>query len=122
MPKFEKELWAEAALTANYIKNRSPSSNNSRTPWELFFGRKPNVAGMRVFGAKAYVHTPKQLRTKLDPTSQAGIFLGYEAHSKAYRVLLDDGKVAVSRNVLFDESKLSSTEGHRRGFRGFGFV
>ena len=108
--RLEKEMWAEAALTANYIKNRSPSSNISRTPWELFFGRKPNVSGMRVFGAKAYVHTPKQLRSKLDPTSQAGIFIGYEPHSKAYRVLLDDGKAVVSRNVTFDESKPPSTE------------
>lgn len=68
------------------------------------------MSGMLVFGTKAYVHTPKQLRYKLDPTSQTGTFLGYEPHSKAYKVLLDDGKVVVSRNVTFDESKPPSTE------------
>ena len=101
--KLEKELWAEAAVTANYIKNRSPSSSSTQTPWELFYGRKPDVSNMRVFGAKAYVHVPKQLRYKLDPLSQAGTFLGYEPNSKAYRVLLEDGKMLVSRNVTFDE-------------------
>ena len=39
--KLDKELWAEAAVTANYIKNRSPSSSSTQTPWELFYGRKP---------------------------------------------------------------------------------
>ena len=54
--KLDKELWAEAAVTANYIKNRSPSSSSTQTPWELFYGRKPDVSNMRVFGARAYVH------------------------------------------------------------------
>ena len=57
---------------------------------------------MRAFGAKAYV--PKQLRQKLDPVSQTGTFTGYEPHSKAYRVLLDTGKISISRHVLFDET------------------
>ena len=103
--KLDKELWAEAAVTANYIKNRSPSSSSTQTPWELFYGRKPDVSNMRVFKARAYVHVPKQLRHKLDPLSQAGTFLGYEPTSKAYRVLLADFKMVVSRNVTFDETK-----------------
>ena len=103
--KLDKELWAEAAVTANYIKNRSPSSSSTQTPWELFYGRKLDVSNMRVFGARAYVHVPKQLKYKLDPLSQAGTFLGYEPTSKAYRELLADGKMVVSRNVTFDETK-----------------
>ena len=91
------------ARTATYVKNRSPSSHSSQTPWELFFGRKPDVSGMRVFGSKTYVHVPKQLRHKLDPLSTAGIFIGYEPNSKAYRVLMDSGKVQISRDVIFLE-------------------
>lgn len=71
--KLDKELCAKAAVTANYIKNRSPSSSSTQTPWELFYGRKPDVSNMRVFGARAYVHVPKQLRYKLDPLSQGTI-------------------------------------------------
>ena len=30
--QLEEEYWAEAAATANYVKNRSPASHNSLTP------------------------------------------------------------------------------------------
>ena len=42
-----KELWAEAALTACFIRNRSPVSGRDKTPWELLFGKKPDVSGMK---------------------------------------------------------------------------
>ena len=103
--KLDFSYWAQATITATYAKNRSPSSHHpSQTPWELFYGSKPDISGMRVFGAKAYVHVPKQLRQKLDPVSQTGIFVGYELHSKAYRLLLDTGKISISRDVIFDET------------------
>ncbi|GAQ92752.1 protein with reverse transcriptase [Klebsormidium nitens] len=62
-----KELWAKAVVTANYTRNRTPVSAHGRTPWELFFGEKPNVGHTRVFGARAFRHVPKQRRRKLDP-------------------------------------------------------
>ena len=107
--KLEEEYWADAAITATFVRNRSPSRHGTQTPWELFYGRKPDVSGMRVFGAKAYVPIPKQLRRKLDSVSQEGTFVGYEPNSKAYRVLLHSGKVEVSRDVVFAES-LSGTD------------
>ena len=76
-------LWAEAVLTANYLRNRSPVANKDKTPWELFAGRKPNVSRLRTFGARAYVHVPKQKRTKLDSVSERGIMVGYATSSKA---------------------------------------
>jgi len=108
--KLGSEHWADAASTATYVKNRSPSSHSSQTPWELFFDRKPDVSGMQVFGSKAYVHVPKQLRRKLDPLSTAGIFIGYEANAKAYRVLMDSGKVQISRDVIFLERVASAAK------------
>ena len=99
----EKELWAEAALTACYIRNRSPVSGRDRTPWELFFGKRPDVSGMRIFGAEAYALIPKQLRRKLDNHSDPGRVVGYPAATKGYRVLLPSGKVIVSADVVFVE-------------------
>ena len=98
-------MWAEAVVTANYIRNRSPVSSGTKTPWELFFGKTPDVSLMRTFGSRAFVHIPKQLRKKLDPVSKKGILVGYEPYSKAYRVLLDDtGKIVISRDITFNES------------------
>jgi len=65
---------------------------------------------MRVFGSKAYVHVPKQLRRKLDPLSTAGIFSGYEPNSKANRVLMDSGKVQISRDVILLERVPSAAD------------
>ena len=106
-----KDMWAEAAATATYIRNRSPTTGRAQTPWELCFGSKPNVSGMKVFGARAYVHVPKQGRNKLDSRTRAGTFLGYQPNSKAYRVLLDDDKMVISRDVTFDESPAQTKEG-----------
>ena len=98
------EHWAEAVVTANYIRNRSiTSASTTSTPWELFFLSKPDVSHMRIFGVTAYVHIPDKLRKKLDPKSERGIFVGYEANSKAYRVLVD-GDIRISKSVVFDES------------------
>ena len=74
--KLEDFDWVQAALTATYSKNRSPSSHHpTQTPWELFSDSKPDVSGMRVFGAKAYVRVPKQVRQKLNAVSQARVSL-----------------------------------------------
>ena len=47
--KLDQELWATAVEIANNIKNRSPSSRSAQTPWELVYGRKPDMSNMRVF-------------------------------------------------------------------------
>lgn len=100
----ENELWAEAIVTANYIRNRLPAAGVEKTPWEACFGVKPDVSHVRVFGCPAYAQVPAEKRSKLDARSQRGVFVGYEPHSKAYRVLLDDSdKIVVSRDVIFDE-------------------
>ena len=103
------ELWAEAATTACYIRNRSPVSGESKTPWQLFHGSKPDVKMLRTFGATAYAHVPAQLRKKLDNKSQRGIMVGYAPDTKGYRILLEDASITVSRDVMFDEGSSPAT-------------
>jgi hypothetical protein len=44
-------------------------------------------------------------RTKLDPSANNGIFVGYNDTSKAYRIYIPSHqKVKISRDVTFDES------------------
>ncbi|GAQ93207.1 protein with ribonuclease H-like, integrase and retrovirus zinc finger-like domains [Klebsormidium nitens] len=98
------ELWAEAMVTAKYTRNRVPSSVHGKTPWEIFYGAKPNLSHLRVFGARAYIHVPKGNRKKMEPVSEKGVFLGYEPNSKSYRVLRErDGRILTSRDVMVDE-------------------
>jgi hypothetical protein len=101
-----KKAWAEATSTANYLRNVSPVSGRSRTPWELMHGVKPDISGLRVFGARTFVHIPKQHRPKLDVKSEQGHLVGFAG--KAYRVLLPGGRVRVTRDVIVDETKAQS--------------
>ncbi|KAG6590540.1 Copia protein [Phytophthora cinnamomi] len=103
----DKTFWAEAAMTAIYIKNRLPSPKSpDKTPFEIVYKSKPNVKHMRIFGCKAYVLTPKEKRLKWDPKAREGIFMGYEERSKAYRVYdIEAGQVVISRDVTFDDEE-----------------
>ncbi|KAG6578258.1 putative integrase [Phytophthora cinnamomi] len=108
----DKTFWAEAAMTAIYIKNRLPSPKSpDKTPFEIVYKSKPNVKHMRIFGCKAYVLTPKEKRLKWDPKAREGIFMGYEERSKAYRVYdIEAGQVVISRDVTFDESSFDDSK------------
>ena len=101
--RLPSQLWGEAVVTANYLRNRSPAAGKTATPWELFFGSRPSVSHLRVFGAKAFAQIPKEKRGKLDPRSQRGIMVGYEPNVKGYRLLLPNNTITVSRDVVFDE-------------------
>jgi hypothetical protein len=75
----------------------------------LWYGKKPNLQHLRVFGCKAYVHIPDQKRPKLDAKSLPCIFIGYSDISKAYR-FFDPASHCVheSRDAIFDESSVKS--------------
>jgi hypothetical protein len=105
-----KRLWGEALVAANHLRTVSPAAGLDRTPWELFWGKKPNVSNLRVFGATAYMHIPKEKRQKLDSHTQRGVHVGYGETTKGWRVLLGD-KVVFSRDVEFDETEGSHVRG-----------
>ncbi|KRT78250.1 hypothetical protein AMK59_6683 [Oryctes borbonicus] len=98
-----KTFWNEAVRVAAYLLNRSPSSQLSNTtPAELWYGKKPDVKNLRVFGSTAYSHIPKELRSKFDAKSEKCIMVGYT--TTGYRLWsLEKQKIIVSRDVVFNE-------------------
>ncbi|MCO5571578.1 hypothetical protein L7F22_025322 [Adiantum nelumboides] len=108
-----RSYWAEACNTAVYIQNCSPThALQDMTPFQAYYGRKPTVSHFRVFGCLAFVHIPKEKRQKLDFKSRKLLFLGYSAESDAYRLYDPDTRTTtVSRDVVFDESFITSAEG-----------
>jgi hypothetical protein len=99
------KYWAEAVHTAIYLGNRSPTSTlDGKTPYEAWYGFKPKVNNLRVFGSTCYALVPKEKRTKLENQSMKCIFIGYSDEKKGYR-LLSDGKFIVSRDVIFYETE-----------------
>ena len=101
------EFWVEIIATASYLKNRSlTSSVKDRTPYEVVFGKKPNLSHVRVFGCDAYVHVPKEKRGKLDNKFKKNIFVGYKKGVKGYKPWnLESNTIVYSRDVVFHESQ-----------------
>lgn len=72
-----KMMWEQAVLTAAYLGNRCPTAafRESKTSYDMWYHRKPDVDNLRVFGSIAYTHIPKQPRGKLDARSQMNVMI-----------------------------------------------
>ncbi|KAJ0556958.1 putative RNA-directed DNA polymerase [Helianthus annuus] len=100
-----KQFWGEAVATAVYLLNLSPTKAvEGKVPFEAWHGYKPSVSHLRVFGCVVYGLKPSQQRKKLDTKSNKCIFVGYCAHSKAYRLYNPEKNIITTcRDVVFDE-------------------
>jgi hypothetical protein len=99
-------FWSEAIHVAAHVLNRAPRAGfDWKTPYELLYGRKPEVSHLHVFGCHAWVLNDNV--KKWDKRSRPTVFVGYEYGSKAYK-LWDPAtrKIVVSTNVKFDETVL----------------
>jgi hypothetical protein len=71
---------------------------------EAFTGVNPEVGHFRIFGCPVYIHVPKEKRSKLEPSSRKGTFVGYSESSKAYWIYISSQRqIEVSRDVSFEE-------------------
>ena len=64
-----------ALQTAAFTLNRAPSKSVETTPYELWFGKKPKLSFLKVWGCDAYVK--KFQPDKLEPKSEKCIFIEY---------------------------------------------
>ena len=63
---FPMHLWAEAARKTMYVHNRTPHRVlKNKKPEEFFFGKKPEVNHLRIFGCLVYIHIPKEKKDSL---------------------------------------------------------
>jgi hypothetical protein len=111
-------LWAEACYTTFYVQNRNPHKVvGSMTPKEDFLGKNPKVGHFRIFGCITYSHVPFEKRTKLEPTTKRGIFVGYSETSKAFRIYFPSlRKIVLRRDVRFEEDRaFRNSRGIERG-------
>lgn len=101
----DESYWAEAASTAVYMINRSPNASlQFEIPEEKWSGRRIDYSYLKSFGCIAYGH---QVKEKTNSRAAKGVFLGYAQDTKGYRVwLIDDEKVVISKDVVFNEDQL----------------
>ncbi len=63
---------------------KSTKLHPNKTPKELFFGKKPLVAHLRVFGSIVYVHNKKSNQGKLATHNEKCTLLSHDDKVKAY--------------------------------------
>lgn len=102
--KMPKYMWGEAILTATYLTNRCPTTalEQKVTPAEIWYGSKPNLDKLKVFGCKAFALVPNQKRKKLESKSEKHVMVGYAPNG--YRLWNTTKRsLIVGRDVRFDE-------------------
>ena len=106
-PRSVLELWGDFLIAVVYVLNRVISSTSTKTPYELFFGTKPDLNNLRVIGCRAYPHTPDPIRKSLDPKSKPCWFVGYGDGQKGWIVWNPTTREYItSPSVRFDETLL----------------
>ena len=88
-------FWGYALEIAAFPLNRAPSKSVETTPYELWFGKKPKLSFLKVWGCDAYVK-------KLEPKSEKCLFIGFNQRS--------EGKIFVAKNGTFLEKEFLSKE------------
>jgi hypothetical protein len=104
--------WAEAVAAAAYVCNRTTTTaiKENKTPYERWYGRKPRVSHLKVFGCVAYAHVPDSERRKLDKKAVKLRFVGYSRKSKGYRLFNEQTQKLLNRiDVIFNETEFKLT-------------
>ena len=75
-------FWGYALETAAFMLSRALSKSAEMTLYELWFGKKPKLLFLKVWGCDAYV---KKLQpNKLEPKSEKCVFMGYTKETVGY--------------------------------------
>ena len=95
LPRF---LWAYAIMAAAHIRNRMYCQRISDTPYRLLTGKKPSISKLHVFGSICFANVHQ--KTKLDPRSRKGKFVGYDKYSPSYLVYFPDSKSVMKNGTV----------------------
>lgn len=105
----QKQMWAEAANTAVYLFNRSPTKKVWEERWS---GRKVDLKLLKVFGCLAYAHIADPKRQKLDDKSRKYMFVGYSETAVGYRLMdPETHRLHLARDVVFLEESFYEKTG-----------
>ena len=95
------KIWDKAISCSSYIQNRSfHILVEGMTPYEAWFGEKPDVSNFRIFGTKAWTRIPLGKKKALKPQSKECLMVVYGEETKGYKLFdTSIGKTFVERRV-----------------------
>jgi len=102
-------FWGYALETAAHILNLVPTKKVEKTPHEIWTGRKPSLAHIKVWGCEVFVRHESQ--DKLANKSEKCLFIGYPQKSYGYLFYRPTNNVVfVARRGVFRERELIAKE------------
>ena len=102
-----KSFWGFTLEIAAFTLNRVPSKSVDKTPYETWFGRKPSMSFLKIWGCEAYVK--RLMSDKLGPKSDKCYFVGYSIETKGYYFCnRSENKIIVARYGVFLEKEFLS--------------
>ena len=108
-----RTLWPHFVDAAAFILNRTPVKRLQwKTPYEIVFGRQPNLAGLRIPGSLAYVRRhdllgqiPSKNNLKVENNAVIGYYIG-PVGSNIYNIWIPSlERVVRTRDAIIDEQK-----------------
>jgi hypothetical protein len=101
----EPKYWSVALLHAVYLHNRRVHSRTGVTPFEGWWGIKPNLRYLKLFSARDCVKRTGDRRSKLDKHNFSILFLGYKSTNQNIRYLdLNSGITKTCHHTTFDKA------------------
>ncbi|GJU23661.1 retrotransposon protein, putative, ty1-copia subclass [Tanacetum coccineum] len=102
-------FWDYALESATRILNMVPTKKVDKTPYELWYGKVPNLSYLKVWGCEALVK--RDTLDKLEQKSVKCIFIGYPKETMGYYFYFPpENKIVVARYAEFFEKRLISQE------------
>jgi hypothetical protein len=95
-------VWPFVVESVVYLRNLSPHSRHDKTPYEGWWGDKPDLRHIRTIGCVCYAKATGQRRKLVEDKTVPCRLLGFKG-SSIYQLLRDDGTIILSSNVVFDE-------------------
>ncbi len=99
------KYWSDALIHCVYLHNRLIHSETRRTPFESYYGHKPDLSCLKVFGSRVCAKRAGKRRAKLDHNDFSGIFLGYTATDQNIKYIdINSGTIKTCHHATFDEA------------------
>ncbi|GJU11791.1 retrotransposon protein, putative, ty1-copia subclass [Tanacetum coccineum] len=102
-------FWDYALESATRILNMVPTKKVDKTPYELWYGKVPNLSYLKVWGCEALMK--RDTAEKLQQRSVKCIFIGYPKETTGYYFYFPpENKIVVSRYAELFEKNLITQE------------
>jgi transposase InsO family protein len=104
-----KMFWEHALETVALTINKVSSKSVEKTPYELWFGKVPNMSYLKIWGCEVFIKRPTS--DKLGPKADKCFFVGYPKETKRYYFYYQsENKIIVARHGIFWRKSFSQKE------------